>query len=456
MPRRLISKIRQLWHNSGDSPSIEAKVYHRHLHDFEPEAFNSAALQVIKTLNRHGYEAYLVGGCIRDALLNQTPKDFDVATNATPEEIKALFRSCRLIGRRFRLAHVRFGREVIEVATFRGHHDDHAQADQSQSAQSDEGLLLRDNVFGSLEEDALRRDFTVNALYYRLSDHSILDFVDGFEDIKQRRLRLIGDPEKRYREDPVRMLRAIRFAAKLNFQLTEETERPIREHAELLSLIPAARLFEEVQKLFLSGEAQRVWQLLLEYHLAEHLFPLSVPHINDHPGATAMIEQVMINTDERIAAGKPVTPAFLFAVMLWGPLQKRWQQIQDQGVPAAPAYQQAIQQTISQQIQSTTIPKRFMIPLREIWELQPRLPRRAGKRAESLIQHPRFRAAYDLLLLREQAHETEPGLGEWWTRYQAADASERKQMVAALNRQGPNKRNKRRRRKPTHKKRPQP
>ena len=454
MPKRLISKIKRFWEKNSDSNKVRANVYAMDEHLFRPEDISPAAIRVVETLNQGGYEAYLVGGCVRDSLIGKIPKDFDVATNAHPEEIKALFRNCRLIGRRFRLAHVRFGREVIEVATFRGNHDNSDDNDQTQSAQSDAGLLLRDNVFGSLDEDAIRRDFTINALYYRHSDHSILDFVGGWEDIQQRQLRLIGDPEKRYREDPVRMLRAIRFAAKLDFTLTEEIERPIREHAELLGHIPPARLFEEVLKLFLSGEASNVWRLLNHYHLAQWLFPASVPETNTHPGTEAMINQVMINTDERIALEKPVTPAFLYAVMLWGPLQTHWKNFQDEGIPPVPAYQKAIQRTLYDQTGYTTIPKRFVIPLREIWELQVRLPKCNGKRAEQLFEHPRFRAAYDLLLLREAGGETKPGLGEWWTRYQEVDAEERKAMANAAP-QGPKKRGGNRNRRRAPRKKPQ-
>ncbi|MCG8667816.1 MAG: polynucleotide adenylyltransferase PcnB [Pseudomonadales bacterium] len=426
MPKRLISKIRGL---ISDQQTPKARIISSSDHDFRPADLSPSAITVIETLTDAGHEAYLVGGCIRDSLLGKTPKDFDVATSAHPEEIKALFRNCRLIGKRFRLAHVRFGREIIEVATFRGCHSKAGSNDKHQSSQSEAGLLLRDNVFGTLEEDALRRDFTANALYYRHSDGAILDYVNGYEDATTKTLRLIGNPEQRYKEDPVRMLRAIRFAAKLEFSMTKETEAPIIEHAELLGHIPPARLFEEIQKLFLSGAAESVWQLLLKYDIAPWLFPNSTPDRNPDEAHQAMINQVMINTDIRIAQEKPVTPAFLFAVMLWGPLAQRWEQLKSEGVPPVPAMQQAIQNTIGDQIKFTSIPKRFVIPLREIWELQIKLPQRAGKRANRTLEHPRFRAAYDLLLLRESAGESTPGLGEWWTQYQEADAETRREMV---------------------------
>ena len=271
MPKRLIKKIKGLL--SGNTETPIARVIPRGEHDFPEEDIRRSVLTVLDGLTDAGYEAYLVGGSIRDGLIGLHPKDFDIATSATPEQIKAVFpRNCRLIGRRFRLAHVRFGREILEVATFRGCHSK-SETNENHSSQSEEGMLLRDNVFGTLDEDAVRRDFTANALYYRHTDGAVLDYVDGYEDILHRTLRLIGDPEQRYREDPVRMLRAVRFAAKLDFDIEPKTAAPIRELSDLLGLIPAARLFEEVLKLFLGGYAQAVWPLLVEYELARWLFP---------------------------------------------------------------------------------------------------------------------------------------------------------------------------------------
>lgn len=431
MPKRLIDKIKGLI--SGDQGKPVLRVIPRGEHHFPEEDIRRTVHTVLDGLTDAGYEAYLVGGSIRDGLIGLHPKDFDIATSATPEQIKAVFpRNCRLIGRRFRLAHVRFGREILEVATFRACHSK-AEDNEQRSSQSEEGLLLRDNVFGTLDEDAIRRDFTANALYYRNTDGAVLDFVNGYDDIRHRTLRLIGDPEQRYREDPVRMLRAARFAAKLDFEIEAKTAAPIRELSELLGLIPPARLFEEVLKLFLGGYAQAVWPLLLEYDLARWLFPLSVPEVNDNTGVQTMISLALRNTDNRLAEGKPVTPAFLFAVLLWGPLQQQWQKAQDNGLHAAPALQKAIQNVTAKQAQHTSIPKRFGLPMREIWELQGRLDQRSPKRCESLMQHPRFRAAYDLLLLREEAGELEPGLGEWWTRYQEADNEERINMCQGLS-----------------------
>ena len=454
MPNRLIQKIKGLI-KGNSTPAHKRREIPRGEHHFPEEDIGRNVLSVLETLTKAGYEAYLVGGSIRDGLIGLHPKDFDVATSAHPEEIRALFRNCRLIGRRFRLAHVRFGRDVIEVATFRASHQNLSEDERDDSHQSDEGMLLRDNVFGNLDEDAVRRDFTANALYYRHTDGAIIDFVNGYEDIRHRCLRLIGDPEQRYREDPVRMLRAVRFAAKLNFELDPATAAPIPKLADLLASIPPARLFEEFLKLFMSGHAQAVWPLLNENKLSRWLFPGAAPEQNTTPGASTMIELALRNTDLRIAEGKPVTPYFLLAAMLWGPMQRLWQQYcADDGIPAAPALQRAIQQVIHEQSRHISIPKRFSLPMREIWEMQVRLGQRSPRRCEQLIEHPRFRAAYDLLLLREEAGELPSGLGEWWTQYQIADAAGREQLCQQLGQKQPKKRrrynnNRRRNRRPS-------
>lgn len=444
MPKRLIRKIKGLISGNGDNLH-QCREIPRGEHHFPEEDIGRHVITVLDGLTDAGFEAYLVGGSIRDGLTGMHPKDFDIATSAHPEEIKQVFqRNCRLIGRRFRLAHVRFGRDIIEVATFRACHTTAPNADGQRSAQSDEGMLLRDNVFGTLEEDAVRRDFTANALYYRHLDGAVLDFVDGYKDIQDKTLRLIGDPEQRYREDPVRMLRAVRFAAKLDFTIESNTAAPIKVVAEQLGQIPPARLFEEVLKLFLGGYAQAVWPLLKEYGLAQWLFPMSVSDDNSDPALQKMIEIALRNTDVRLAEGKPVTPAFLFAVLLWGPMQRAWQKTISTGIHPAPALQKAIQKVTQKQSQHTSVPKRFSQPMREMWELQGRLSHRSIKRCQSLVQHPRFRAAYDLLLLREEAGEIEPGLGEWWTNYQVADEEQRNEMCQALS----PKKNPRRRRRP--------
>lgn len=434
MPKRLINKIKNLFSSKSSAAPAAPRVIPASQHSFPASDVSFGARRVLETLADAGYEAYLVGGSIRDGLLGVHPKDFDIATNATPEQIKQVFRNCRLIGRRFRLAHVRVGREILEVATFRGHHHQiEIEEEQSHKASvSDEGLILRDNVFGTVQEDAIRRDFTANALFYRLSDGAIIDYVGGFDDIQSRRLRLIGDPETRFREDPVRILRAIRFAAKLDFTIDASLAAPIRILGTQLDHVPAARLFEEIQKLFLSGYASAVWRKLGEFGLESHLFPL-LKDLSD--AEREMIVIAMNNTDIRLAQDKPVTPAFLLAVLLWAPLKREWERLKAQDVHPVPAFQQAAQNVIGIQNQQVSIPKRFQIPMREIWDLQVRLPRRQGKRADQTLEHPRFRAAYDFLLLREQSGESESdaGLGEWWTRYQEMDEAGRRTMISQLD-----------------------
>lgn len=405
----------------------EPRIIPRSDHTVSRQHFSESALKVLYRLHNAGFEAYLVGGCIRDSLLGRMPKDFDVATDATPEQLRDLFRNSRIIGRRFRIVHVRFGREVIEVTTFRGRHgDDHGD---HIAQQSEEGLLLRDNVWGNIEEDALRRDFTINALYYSIADFSIHDFADGVHDIETRTLRLIGDPETRYREDPVRMLRAVRFAAKLDFHLAPATEAPISQLAPLLLQIPPARLFDEILKLFMAGHGVATFRLLRHYGLFAMLFPETEEVMSEQPWAEPLIEAALASTDKRIHEERPVTPAFLFAALLWGPSQQRQAVLEADGMPPIPAQQAAAQQVISRQLQHVAIPKRFSLPMRDIWELQQRLPKRSGKRAAQTREHPRFRAAYDFLLLREAAGEIAPGLGDWWTAYQEGDDHERGRLL---------------------------
>lgn len=421
-------------------------------HNLHARRINRHAISVVEQLQRAGFEAYLVGGCVRDLLLDIPPKDFDVATSATPEEVRATFRNARLIGRRFKLAHVRFGREIIEVATFRASHDSDADSedDSELSRQSESGRLLRDNVYGTFEEDAQRRDFTINALYYNPTDGHIHDFANGIHDIRNRQVRLIGDPVRRYQEDPVRMLRAVRFAAKLDFAIEPHTAEPIFELSELLHDIPPARLFDEVLKLLMSGQGEQTFALLREHDLFSPLFPDTEEAIEDNPEySLALVGQALRNTDLRIREDRPVTPAFLFAALLWPALPERIKRLEDQGIPLIPAQQQAAQELLAEQCRHTAIPKRFSVPLREIWDMQPRLERRNGRRADQLLEHPRFRAAYDFLLLREAAGEQTEGLGDWWTRYQEANVDQRRQMIRELGSEGSGKRSRgRRKRKP--------
>lgn len=409
--------------------------------EFSEPHISRNALQVVSELHKAGFEAYIVGGCIRDLMLGLKPKDFDVATSATPEEIKQVFRNCRLIGRRFRLAHIRFGRELIEVATFRASQqntpmDSETKAldtPKSRAQTNAHGMLVRDNVFGNVEEDAIRRDFTVNALYYEPVSGSVIDHTKrAFEDFENKQLSLIGDPETRYREDPVRMIRAIRFMAKLAFSLEEASEKPIKSLAPLLSNIPPARLFEEVLKLFQNGKAHITYTLLRQYELFKFLFPLTEKFADDNQPFGKMIELALKNTDIRIAAGKPVTPAFLYAVFLWRPVLNRLEQLMGKKNPLFPTLTKASHQILQEQGYATSIPKRHVMAIREIWELQYRLPKRGGKRADALMAHPRFRAAYDFLLLREECGELEPGLGDWWTKYQERSSSERSEMLENL------------------------
>ena len=406
-------------------------------------------------LKEAGYQAFLVGGAVRDLLLGIRPKDFDVATNALPDEVRRVFRNCRLIGRRFRLAHVHFGQEIIEVATFRAtaapEREDaedlevdgegaavidvpaEAPFDSEHRAFDTSGRILRDNIYGTIEEDVWRRDFAANGLYYNIEDFSIWDFVDGASDVKARRLKLIGDPETRYREDPVRMLRAVRFAAKLDFSIEATTERPIRELAHLLDGVPPARLFDECLKLFLAGFGARAFDHLQRYGLFEHLFPMSAAAFALPPYAYArdMLAAGLANTDARIAADKPVTPTFLFAVLLWGAVLR---ELNERAAGPAPDLAQLVQacDTVLRAQQSrVAIPRRFAIPMRELLMLQPRFNRRSGIKALSLLQHPRFRAAYDFLLLRAEVGVADPEIAKWWTDIQVLPHEERVALVQA-------------------------
>ncbi len=419
------------------------------------------ALKVLYRLNRAGYEAYLVGGGVRDLLLGLRPKDFDVVTNATPEQVKQLFRNCRLVGRRFRLAHILFGRDVIEVATMRGHHETGEQqpvrGDKKgkDTTHAETGMILRDNVYGTIEEDAERRDFSINALYYNIADYSVLDFANGLEALQRRRIELIGDPETRYREDPVRMLRAIRFATKLEMTISPATAEPIHALAELLSNIPPARLFEEIQKLFLGGHGLDNFHLLHEYGLLLQLFPQLKPVLTAGGDSTPerFIEAALVNTDRRVRADKRVTPAFLIAIFLWEPVQRLAQEYSNEsGLPYHDAFSLACNDVLDRQQARIAVPKRFSSMVKEIWQMQLRLPKRQGKRAERLREHPRFRAAYDFLVLRGQISGGElKQLGEWWTAFQESAPEQRQNLMREAG--GPRTP---RRRRPRRKPKPKP
>lgn len=351
---------------------------------------------------------------MRDLLLGREPKDFDIATDALPEQVNETFRNCRLIGRRFRLAHVHFGREIIEVATFRGNHE---TAEQT----SDEGMLLRDNVYGSIEEDAIRRDFTVNALFYNIDDFSVVDYVDGVNDLKAGVLKLIGDPETRYREDPVRMLRAVRFAAKLGFNIDPGCEKPIFELGYLLDEVPPARLFEEILKLLLSEFSVHAFEKLRHYDLFSHLFPATDAclQIEEQHFPLQLVLKGLHNTELRLREGKPVTPAFLFAVLLWEPVRQLYEKGLQRGAVAQAAMYDAADQVLADQIRKISLPRRFSGPMKEIWIMQIRLERSTTPRkAERLMQSPRFRASYDFLLLRAESGEADEKIAQWWTHIQ--------------------------------------
>ncbi len=416
------------------------------------EAINDHALKVIRRLHEAEFDAYLVGGGVRDLLLGKKPKDFDIATNALPEQANKQFRNSRLIGRRFRLLHVHFGREIIEVATFRGHHKDGDDEEEAAHGVVRDGMIVRDNVYGTMCEDAWRRDFTVNALYFCPRDNKLVDYTGGFEDLQARLLRMIGDPEQRYMEDPVRMLRAARFAAKLNFNLHPDTEAPLGKLASRLSAVPAARLFDEVLKLFLNGHAEKTFEILQRYRLFEPLFPYTQPFLQDPSGvAYQMILKGLRNTDTRVAAGKPVTPAFLFAIMLWPPLMELVEKHQGQGMNETHAYQLAAAEIFSRQAANVSVPKRFSLQAKEVWLLQPKLTHRIRKRILPLLENPRFRAAYDFMLLREEAGETalQP-VCQWWTKIQEEPKPAQLAMIQELQAHHGSKR--RRARKPKQRK----
>ena len=406
------------------NPHENAKIIPRSVHGIDRKLLSSAALKTTEGLHKAGFEAYVVGGAVRDLLLNHAPKDFDVATNATPEEVNRVFRRSRIIGRRFRLVHVMFGSETIEVSTFRGSHL--AESDHAKSAES--GRILRDNVFGNQEEDALRRDFTANALYYDPASEQVLDFHNGVADIKAGILRIIGDPETRYREDPVRMLRAVRLSAKLGLKLDKSTASPIPKMADLLKDVPESRLFDEMLKLFLSGHAMESARELRKHGLHHGLLPL-LDVVVEQPVGERFVNLALKNTDERVLSDKPVSPSFLFATLLWHEVLTAWNRIQAQGERPIPALHMAMTEVCDIQAEKLAIHKRYSSTMREIWGMQPRFEQRGGKRPYSLIEHPRFRAAYDFLLLRCESGEVPAELGQWWTDFAHGDGEARAAML---------------------------
>ncbi len=390
-------------------------------------AISDAAFRTCETLQKAGHQAFVVGGGVRDLLLGLRPKDFDVATDATPEQVRSLFRRSRVIGRRFQIVHVMFGRETIEVSTFRAIQDE---------AETDEhGRVLRDNVWGTQPEDAARRDFTINALYYDPLADRILDYHDGVRDLKKRSLRIIGDAEQRFREDPVRMLRVARFVAKLGFSIEPRTRAPIRALAPLISNIPSARLFDEMLKLLVSGHAMACLHELRREGLHHGLMPM-LDMILEQPDGERFVTTALERTDQRVLAGKPISPGFLFASLLWQPVRIRWQQAVAAGAPAIPALSDAIDAVLDEQAEKLAIQRRHIADMREIWMLQPRFERRTGRTPYALLEHIRLRAGYDFLVLRCDAGELPAELGDWWTEFLDAAPDERTALIARASENG--------------------
>jgi poly(A) polymerase len=419
-------------------PSEGALRVPRDKHGLSREAISPAAAKVCATLREGGFSAYVVGGAVRDLLLGIAPKDFDVATDARPEQIKPLFRRALIIGRRFRLVHVLMGPETVEVSTFR--------AADSETVEKDEhGRVLRDNVFGTIEEDARRRDFTVNALYFDPATEEVVDFHGGLADLKKRTLRTIGDPATRYREDPVRMLRAVRLAAKLGLTIDGETRAPIRDMAPLMERVPPARLFDEMLKLLLSGHASACLRQLRDVGLHKGLLPL-LDVILEQPLGERFVALALLQTDERVVSDRPVSPAFLFAALLWHEVLAASKARQARGERPMMALEHAMDEVLDTQCAKLAITRKLTATMREVWAMQPRFEQRSGGRPFRLLEGPRFRMAYDFLALRAASGEVPADLEEWWRAFQNADPEARKAML--LPETAPRKRRRRRRKKP--------
>ena len=415
MIRRLLARL--LPGRQGTQP----RVYPPERHPVRREQLSAAARAVTRRLQEEGFKAFIVGGAVRDLLLGIEPKDFDIATDATPEQVKPLFRRAFLIGRRFRLVHVHSGSEVIEVSTFRA-------AQTGDDATDEHGRLLSDNVYGSQAEDAARRDFTINALYFDPATETIWDYVGGVVDIRARRLKLIGPPVTRFREDPVRMLRAVRLAAKLGLTIDRKTDEPIARLAPLMANVPPARLFDEMQKLLLSGHAVETLRSLRAHGLSHGLLPL-LDVVLEQPLGHRFIDAALAGTDARVRDDKGVSPAFLFATLLWHEVLVTWNAARERGERPLPALFEAMDKVLDAQAERIAIPRRFEATIKEIWSLQPRFEQRAGTRPARLIEHPRFRAAYDFLALRGESGEVAQSLVDWWTRFQTASPEERDAML---------------------------
>ena len=427
---------------SGTQKPNKPKIIPRAAHTVSRNEISKAALKVLYRLHKAGYQAFLVGGCVRDAILDLHPKDFDVATNATPEQIRALFDNCRLIGRRFRLAHIRFGREIIEVATFRAA----AIHEADDVAHDHQGRIIRDNVYGKIEEDVWRRDFTCNALYYNIADFSIWDYVGGVRDVDRRHLVLIGDPDKRLREDPVRMLRAVRFAAKLDFTIDNTVVAAIRKDVKLLANVPAARLFDEFLKMFQAGHANATFDLLREHRLFAQLFPATDQELDQDSAYMDFVVAALRNTDRRVNEGQSVTPMFLIGVFLWASVRRlAVERRAEEKMSESQSLSLAAYELAAQQQRRISIPRRFTVPMREMLALQPRFLQTRGKRAMNLLEHRRFRAAYDFMLLRSKVGQFDAQVAQFWTKVQSQSAEQRTESFE-IRTIGKNKRRRRRRR----------
>ena len=419
-------------------------------HGIDPALVDERAVQVVTTLKNAGFEAYVVGGAVRDLLVGRRPKDFDVATNATPEQVKSLFRRAFIIGRRFRIVHVIYGRgrdhEVIEVSTFRAYLDA-AAADQidgnertakgelagKSHAVDASGRVLRDNVWGPQIEDAARRDFTINALYYDPVSRVVVDYHQGLADVRKQVLRMIGDPASRYREDPVRLLRVVRFTAKLGFEIDKATAKPMKAAAALLASVPASRLFDEMVKLLQTGHALASIEAIRRFEL-RGVFPILDVALGHSKGSSAarFVELALADTDRRVGEDKPVAPSFLLACLLWDEVRQRWQHLKDEGTPAVPALQAAIDEVFDARIGDISGRGKLAADMREIWLMQPRFERRSGSGPASLVEQPRFRAAFDFLRLRSDVDEVPSELAEWWEDYSLGSDEEREALMAAV------------------------
>jgi len=446
-PSHLIKKfIRRVLRLGTSEPRLVPKAQH----GIGRDAISHGARKVCEGLQSHGYVAYVVGGAVRDLLLGLRPKDFDVATDAYPEEVHRLFRRSRMIGRRFKLVHVMFGGETVEVSTFRARTaaepDEHGrdENDERDHVVDEHGRVLRDNIYGTREDDSIRRDFTVNALYYDPAEETILDYHNGLRDLRHKSVRVIGDARARYREDPVRMLRAARFAAKLGFTLDERTRKPVREMAHLLENVPASRVYEEMHKLLLSGHAATSLRQLRSEGLHHGLLPL-LDVIFEQPMGERFVQLAFEQTDARVRSGKPVSPAFLFAALLWHEVLAAWKKLQSQGQSRIPALFRAMDEVLDIQTEKLAIPRRFTAVMKEIWAMQPRLEQRSGRRPFALLAHEKFRAGFDFLELRAASGEASEELARWWEKFQRASEHDRHAMLLAPQPGEPRRRRRRRR-----------